>query len=42
MLLLNDFELQPGIVGDLISEECDEEGLEDGVGEGFVVCALVI
>jgi hypothetical protein len=40
VFLLNDFKLQPGVVGDLICEECDEKGLEYGVGKGLVVCAL--
>jgi hypothetical protein len=38
--LLDRLELEPCVVGDLVCEEGDEEGFEDGVGEGFVVCAL--
>ena len=40
MLLLDDLELEPGVIGELVGEEGDEEGFEDGVGEGFIVRAL--
>jgi hypothetical protein len=42
VLLLNYFELEPGVVGNLVGEEGDEEGFENRVGEGFVVCALEV
>jgi hypothetical protein len=40
VFLLDNFELEPGVVGDLVGEEGVEEGFENGVGEGFVVFAL--
>lgn len=42
MFFLDNLKLEPGVVGNLVCEKCDEEGLEDGVGEGFIVCALVM
>jgi hypothetical protein len=42
VLFLHGFKFQPSVVGDLVSEESNEEGLEDRVGEGFVVCTLTL